>query len=195
MLVTDGMVARAFRTSDIEQLIDVAGGSSPSLSDDLDYSMIARGLEKLRALSGIITRLSFAIDDRAGVSPGVGTWPVGPKTITELGPESARDYALSAPLLKPFTMFGSAAAYDGERTFTALAILHEDGDVAVENAGRLANRIKHGLDGRAVPWSDKIDRVVIETVDRLLLARLYPVRPGEIFIQSPDVFSTLVVHE
>ena len=195
MLVDNGAVARAFSAPDIELVIDVTSGSVSSLSDDLDYTMIARELETLRASNGIITRLNFSIDDRAGVLSSDGSWPVAPKIITELAPDSARIYAQSAPLLKPFTALGSAAAYDGESTFTAIAILHDDAAVAAENAVRLVNRIIDGQTAGVDRWSDKIKRVEVGTVDRLLLARLYPVQPGEFFIQSPDVFSSLIVHE
>lgn len=172
LLVGDGVVVGAFDDQVMEAYIDTAQDAHPSLMDDEDFALLARGLGGLDAVSAFVTDASFDYDDVA--ADNIGNRSGGSdKPMVLVTEELFEEIATSGPLLRPFRLLASGSGHDGTMNYTALAIVHDDAEAAAENVERLVGRVQHARRLNADPWADRIEAIDVGAVGRLLLARLY----------------------
>ncbi|MEX0926749.1 MAG: hypothetical protein WD208_08535 [Dehalococcoidia bacterium] len=180
LLVRSGAVYRTRMAELVEDMVETAmGEQSASLAESGDYSLVARALAALDVNNALIVSggLSQQRLDQSGID------------------DADRTAALSAPLLRPFTLVGSGSGYDGEQHFNTLAVLHDTPELASENADRLLSRILDMVDENGDPlYADAVERIEIGSEGPLLMVRLYltQFRP---LLQAPYMRSILVIHE
>ncbi|MBN4064426.1 hypothetical protein JYU04_01670 [Dehalococcoides mccartyi] len=177
LLIRDGEAYYSVRDGIIDEHIDVIQGNKSSLVELDDWVTVVQWLSGLGLTSEIVVRnYGFALDqvfvahrneiDERGITGGI-------------------------PLMLPMELVASSVGYDGERTFSGLAILHDTAASAEENVERLLARLEGVLPAQNLTkptqtWAYLIDRVEIQTSGRILIAKLYFTNPGTHWLMNTE---------
>lgn len=195
--VFDGAIYRALSTEGIEQLIDARAGSVANLAQDANYRLAAAGLTALNAYSAIVSSTDFSFSglrrnlrsiciarDTKGASGGpavleaAGSSPTTATSVCQASGHPGSEglaVARTSPPMKPFEMAAFGKIWDPERTATdsAIVVIHRSDQEARENVELLLRRLAQTRvpDGVSI-YADEIERVEIETIGPVLLARV-----------------------
>ncbi len=151
---------------EMESLIDVASGTTPSLASNSDFAETVAWMNSLGFMRDItLLSTGFSIDEAV-------TLPGRSQGSTEV---LFREVLLETPLMLPFELAASGSGLFEDRVFVGLVISNSDAPTAAQNVALLEERLRNvRIDDRSdARWSDLIDRVEIAQEDRFVLARIY----------------------
>lgn len=203
LLIRDGEAYHSVDPGVAEEFIDVIQGPGLSLADNESYLKAVRWVAATGLVSTMIVKnQGFKIEDVVPSSDGAfGVVVTDSKTgevIPQAPPGAIETDILAEQLLLPFELTVFGFGWDGKRTYTAMAIVHEDAVSAVENRSRLLKRLDGVLTYRSSSdepesWAERLDTVEIKVADDILIVRAYYSNPG--FGGSLAASNTLLVHE
>jgi len=149
--VSDTKLFVSNSVQNVKSIIDSSLGEIPSLADVPEYALLARGLYTLES------RKAAILGDEAVAN---GQW-------------WNRDVYLE-PRLKKFQTFGTGYGQDEKGYYIALVLVHENSDMAEQNAILLEERITTTFSVEYnQPWIYLIYDSEFNTEGRVLLAKLY----------------------
>ena len=181
----------------VETMIDCYNNTTGSLADIEEYRLMAQGLSILDTFSGYMTIDTNSYDEvkdylrREGLPEREGH------------EERFNLYLEEVSLLKPYNALATGAGLDEDGYYLAIVLVNPDSNTAKENASILEKRIEDTMDiWRGTLWSEMATYVMVESRDRLTLAKLYgapsefwPDRFGSLEVIGTGAFEPLLVHE
>jgi hypothetical protein len=187
--MTGGAYTSCSSSCDAQQPADGDTIGGPSLATDARYRLLA---EKLTAL-GTYTAL-FSADTEPYVPAQLAQKIAGPDaTVEEVQRQRGRLEA--EPLLRPFEAFATGAGVDADGHYTALVLVHADGETAQANVQQLRARIAAGASWLAgQPYTELIDGATISAEGPLVIAKLRT-RSAGLWFGLPAATDTLLLHE
>ena len=203
LLIRDGEAYHTIDPGVAEEFIGVIQGTAPSLADNDSYLQAVRWVAATGLVSiMIIKNQGFKIEDvvRSGdgsLSVVVTDGKTG-EAILQAPPSAIETDILAEELLLPFELAVFGFGWDGKRSYTAIAFVHEDGASAMENRSRLLKRLNRVLTYRSgndepESWARRLDTVEIKVANEILILRVYYSNPAH--TGSLGASNTLLVHE
>ena len=180
-------VLGAYNNDGMERLIDTGLGELPSLADNQDFRLLARGMTELGAYSAYMSDETQSLDATLAARRDTG--------------ESLRVFRESleaSPLLRPYRAFATGAGKDEQGEYMALALVHDKEADAEDNVDLLRRRLNETSSFRSrIPWSDVFDTVNMEVRadGRLVLARVPREPLGNLWFAWIILDEWLLLHE
>ena len=158
-----------FGSTLIDYVYEMVGASrdrTESLADNPTYQVIADNLDKLEAMSAIISSTGLSYSKYLESIGVLGSTP-DPDAV-ELFENTDKD----APLMETYTAFASGIGKDEEGLFVILILIYEDAETAKGNIETLKNRLAACRNYEDKPYTEEIDSSEVWSEGTALCATL-----------------------
>jgi hypothetical protein len=161
MAVLDGALLWAVETNAIEDGIDAATGEADSMADDDELGTLAEAMDDAGAVGALFSADGHAFDD-----------PLGPGASDEQVAEFEEELE-DVPTLDPYEAFATGVRIEDGEPKMVIALLHDDEEVAEDNADNLETVIDEGQSlVTNAAWRDRVRLEDIEVDGPMLVATL-----------------------
>jgi hypothetical protein len=132
-------------------MIGASRGELNSLADNLQFREIADNLEKIGAMSAVMSETILSYLQIKQILEDQNA-PMD-KKLTDLFANADRE----APLLGPYKAFAAGLGYDELGLFVVLVLKYESSEMANRDADILKTRLESGRNSKDVLWKDELD--------------------------------------
>lgn len=182
----DDYVFRTNQTSTIKQVLDTQKTKQGSLSDVIEFNLMAKELASHRVMSAYLSNQTQSVEiirDLLAASSQSKT-------------EDEDKYLVQGPILLPYQTIGLGIAKDEEGLYGLIILVHADEQTATKNASLLKQRIEETSSFlTSVKWTTMFSNSSITSNGRVLTAKLYGDQIGRLWFEWYIRSDPLAVHE